>query len=132
MMHIKVVTPTGVYMDREVNSVHVKSVEGEMTLLPNHTPLFAALVPCPLILKDESNEEKTYALSGGFLKFENGNTTILTDAIEGHDEIDIERARSAQKRAQDRIDKKDELTNMKRANLALARAINRIHVYDIK
>ena len=42
---------------------------------------------------------------------------------------DIERAKQAAKRAQDRLDKKDPNTNMKRAQLALARAINRISVY---
>ncbi len=131
-MHIKVVTPVGVYMDQNVSSIHLKTVMGEMTILPHHTPLFAALVPCPLILKDENGQEKQYALSGGFLKFENDDMVILTDAIEGKEEIDVERAQRALKRAQDRIEKKDEVTNMKRANLALARAITRIHVSEWK
>ncbi len=55
---------------------------------------------------------------------------ILTDAIEGKDDIDIERARQAYRRARERLDKKDVNTNMKRASLALARAINRISVYE--
>ncbi len=50
MIHIKTVTPKGIYLEREVASVHMKTVEGEMTLLPHHTPVFAALVPCALQL----------------------------------------------------------------------------------
>ena len=125
MIHIKVVTPRGTYLESDVDSVHMKTVVGEITLLPNHTPLFAALVPCQLDLK----QEDPYALAGGFTKFEKDRCLILTDAIEGRKDIDIERARQAAKRAQDRLDKKDPKTNMHRAQLALARAINRISVY---
>ena len=105
MIHIKTVTPKGIYLEREVASVHMKTVEGEMTLLPHHTPVFAALVPCALQL---GKADEYYALSGGFLKFQDDACLILTDAIEG----------------------KDVNTNMKRASLALARAINRISVYE--
>ncbi|MBB5182392.1 ATP synthase F1 subunit epsilon [Catenisphaera adipataccumulans] len=131
-MEIKVVTPRGVYMKQTASAVHLASTEGEMTVLEHHVPIFAALVPCPLILTAEDGTKKEYALSGGFMKYGEGDCLILTDAIEGREEIDIERARQAYQRARDRIEKKDALTNMKRANLALARAINRIHVYEMK
>lgn len=127
-MHIKIVTPREVYMDKDIDSIHVKTVEGEITLLPNHTPIFAALVPCPMLIGHTSQIDE-YALSGGFLKMENKNVLILTDAVEGKGEIDIERAQAAYKRAKDRIEKKDADTNMRRANLALQRAITRINVY---
>lgn len=118
-------------MNQETQSVHVKSTEGEMTLLEHHVPLFASLVPCVMVLTNEESS-KDYALAGGFLKFSEGNMLILTDAIEGQEEIDIERARTAYRRAKNRIEKHDEFTNMKRANLALQRAINRIQVYENK
>ncbi len=127
-MHIKIVTPREVYMDKDIESIHVKTVEGEITLLPNHTPIFAALVPCPMLIGHTSQIDE-YALSGGFLKMENKNVLILTDAVEGKGEIDIERAQAAYKRAKERIEKKDADTNMRRANLALQRAITRINVY---
>ena len=56
---------------------------------------------------------------------------ILCDAIEGKNEIDIQRAKAAYQRAQQRLEKKDVNTNMKRASLALEKAINRIHVYEM-
>ena len=127
MIHIKVVTPRGIYLENDVASVHMKTVEGEMTLLPNHTPVFAALVACPLL----AGNNDIYALAGGFLRFQNDDCLILTDAIEGKNEIDIERAKVAYQRARNRIDKKDTHTNMKRASLALSKAINRIHVYEM-
>lgn len=126
MIHIEIVTPSGLYLEKDVKSVHVKSVEGEMTILPNHMPIVASLVPCRLIL----NQDEIFAISGGFIHFSENKALLLTDAIEGKSEIDLERAKRAYKRARERLEKKDSNTNMKRAELSLARAINRIHVYE--
>ena len=129
MISIKVVTPLGEYLSTEVKSIHLKSVEGEMTILPNHMPIVASLVPCPLVLKDAQDENKEYAISGGFIHFSKNEALLLTDAIEGKGEIDLERAKKAYERARIRLEKKDTNTNMKRAELSLARAINRIHIH---
>lgn len=129
MITFKVVTPKGEYLNQELKSIHVKTVIGETTILPNHMPIFASLVPCKMILKDVQDQEQIYALSGGFLQFDKNQGMILADAIEGKEDIDIERAKQSMKRAKDRIEKKDSKTNMKRAELSLERAINRIHVY---
>ncbi len=129
MITFKVVTPKGEYLNQEVKSIHVKTVIGETTILPNHMPIFASLVPCKMILKDAQDQEQIYALSGGFLQFDKNQGMILADAIEGKADIDIERAKQSMKRAKERIEKKDSKTNMKRAELSLERAINRIHVY---
>jgi len=128
MIHIKIITPLGLYTECDVEAVHVKTVEGEMTLLPHHTPLVAMLVTCKLQLM-EHGEYKDYALAGGMLHMLNDQVNILTDAIEGREEIDIERANRAKERAQRRLAKKDSKTNIKRAEIALAKAINRINVY---
>ena len=122
MIAFKVVTPKGEYLKQEVKSIHVKTVVGETTILPNHMPIFASLVPCKLVLKNENDEEEIYAISGGFLQFNKNEGMILADAIEGKKDIDLERAKA-------RLEKKDSNTNLKRAQLSLERAINRIHVY---
>ena len=99
------------------------------TILPNHMPIFASLVPCKLVLKNENDEEEVYAISGGFLQFNKNEGMILADAIEGKKDIDLERAKKSMERAKERLEKKDSNTNLKRAQLSLERAINRIHVY---
>ena len=129
MIALKIVTPKGNYSSMNVNSIHLKSVEGEMTVLSNHIPIFASIVPCKLILVDEKNEKKEYAMSTGFFEFENNEAMLLTDAIEGRGEIDIERAKAAYERARRRIEKRDSKTDMQRAELALQRAIIRMNVY---
>jgi F-type H+-transporting ATPase subunit epsilon len=128
MISLKIVTPLGEYFNQPVKSINVRTVEGQIGLLPNHMPLVAALVPCKLAIVNEAGEKREYAISGGFLHFDDNKALLLTDAAEGHDEIDLERAKAAYERARKRIDKKDSTTNMKRAELALQRAMNRINV----
>jgi len=129
MIDLRVVTPMGEYMDEPVKSIHLKTVEGEMTILSNHMPIVASLVPCRLSITKENDVVDDYSISGGFLHFSQNKALLLTDAIEGRNEIDLERAKKAYERARARIDKKDTHTNMKRAELSRQRAINRIHVH---
>lgn len=128
MIHIKIITPQGLYKESDVEAIHVRSVIGEMTLLPHHMPIVAMLETCKLQLMNEG-VYKDYALAGGMLHFQSDQANILTDAIEGQEGIDIERAKRSKQRAERRLAKKDSKTNIKRAEIALAKAINRIQVY---
>lgn len=129
MIELEIVTPSGCYLSQSVMSIHAKSVEGEFSLLSNHMPVVMALVPCKLVVEDELGEKMEYAISGGFLHFGQDKCKILTDAIENRHEIDIDRAHAAYERARARLEKIDDDTNLKRAELALKKAINRIHVH---
>ena len=129
MIALRIVTPKGNYKTCEVKSLHIRSVEGEMTILPNHIPIFAAIVPCKLVLENENGEKRDYALASGFLHFEANEAMLLTDAIEGKDEIDFERAQRAYERAKARLEKHDSNTEFRRAELALQRAIIRMSVH---
>lgn len=128
MIKVKIITPIGLYMDEEVEAVNVRTVEGETTILSNHMPLVAMLATSKCSLK-QNGVYKPYAISGGLLQFGNNEMRILTDAIEGKEEIDLERAKEARKRAEARLAKTKDI-NIKRAEIALAKAINRIHIFE--
>lgn len=130
LIDLKIVSPRGLYANKQVKSLTLTSVEGQMTILPNHIPIFAALVPCELTLRYEEGDNEVYAISGGFFQFDKNQSMLLTDAVEGRGEIDLERAQKAYERAKERLEKRDSDTNMKRAELALKRAINRINTYS--
>lgn len=131
MITIKIITPLGLYKDGSVEAVHLITVEGDTTILPNHIPMVAMLKTSSCSLK-EKGVYKDYAIAGGLMQFADNEMRILTDAIEGREEIDIERAKRAKQRAEARLAKQDSRTNIKRAEVALAKAINRIHVYGDK
>lgn len=130
MIDLKIVTPRGRYLEEQVKSIHAKSVLGEFVLLPNHMPVVMTLEPCRLTLVLANGEKEDYAISGGVLHFDDNKAALLTDAIEGRAEIDIPRAQAAYRRARKRLEKSDSNSNMLQAELAMKRAINRLHVTD--
>ena len=128
MIALKIITPLGLYMECNIEAVNVKTVEGYRTILSNHIPVVAMLATCKCSLK-ENGVYKDYALAGGLLQMSNNEMRILTDAIEGKEDIDLERAKKAKERAEKRLVKKDAHMDAKRAEIALLKAINRINVY---
>lgn len=130
-MNVKIITPSGLYKTCEAQQVNARSVEGEFGLLTDHMPIVAMLAISKLEIINGS-EHKRYAVSGGMLYFRNNELRVLTDSIESEDEIDLERAKKAKERAERRLAMQESNINMVRAEVALQKAINRIHVKENK
>jgi F-type H+-transporting ATPase subunit epsilon len=129
MLKVRIITPDGLYLDTEAVQINACSLEGEFGLLSDHMPMVAMLEISKLdIVKADSSKE--YAVSGGMLQFKDNIATILTDSVEGEDEIDIERAMAAKARAEKRLQAHQSDMNMRRAEIALRKAINRISVKE--
>ncbi|MDV2684510.1 F0F1 ATP synthase subunit epsilon [Alkalihalophilus lindianensis] len=127
-IRVNVVTPDGKVYDGDVDMVVVRTIEGELGILPKHIPLVAPLTVGAVRLKKGNSEEKV-AVSGGFVEVRPDQVTILAEAAELPSAIDVERARAAKERAEGRVNstKKDAI-DFKRAELALKKAINRLDV----
>ncbi len=127
-MKVNVVTPDGPVYDGEVEMVSTKAQSGELGILPGHIPLVAPLAIGAVRLKNGGNTE-LIAVSGGFLEVQQKQVTILAQAAEKAEQIDIDRARAARERAERRLQQtKQEDVDFKRAEMALKRAINRLDV----
>lgn len=126
MIKVKFVTPDGVYKEKEASMINCCSTDGWRGILPNHMPIVLMLEISRLELIVDNKKEE-YAIAGGMLYFENNEATILVDAIESKEDIDLERAQKAKQRAEDRINRKENI-DLRRAQIALDRALNRINV----
>jgi F-type H+-transporting ATPase subunit epsilon len=102
MFTVRIVTPRGLYRDFNVSILNVVTTEGQLGILRNHMPLVAILMISMLSTQEEDGRHR-YAISGGTLYFKDNVATIMTDAVERSDEIDIERAQIALQRALNRI-----------------------------
>lgn len=130
MMHITIITPKGVYKEIDATAIQLSTLQGQMTILPNHMPIVAMLKTCPCTIWI-NQEKQTYALAKGIMQFSDNQMQILSDAIEYRQEIDIERAKQAKKRAEQRLNSQDKTIDYQRAKEALQKAENRIKVYEI-
>jgi F-type H+-transporting ATPase subunit epsilon len=129
LFKLSVVTPEKPLIDQEARSIIAPGSEGYLGILTDHAPLITALIPGKLTVTDLSNKELFYALSGGFLEVSHNIVTILADAIEPVDKIDLTRAQEAEKRARERLARRsDPDIDVARAEAALSRALNRIRL----
>lgn len=129
MIHLKIITPKGLFLEDDIESINVKTVEGYRTILSNHIPLVAMLDICKCTTKTK-HKTLEYALASGLLQMNDNEMHILSDAVEEKSEIDIERSKQALARAKERLEKREEDLDIKRAEVALAKAINRIHIQE--
>lgn len=124
---VSVVTPDGPVYEADVEMVSAKAQSGELGVLPGHIPMVAPLEIGVVRLK-KGNATELVAVSGGFLEVRPDRVTILAQAAERAEDIDVARAKAAKERAERRLQAKQEDIDYNRAELALRRALNRLNV----
>lgn len=125
MLKVEIITPKGLYASLDVESLTVKLSSGYRTILNGHIPLIGSLAYAPMhVVKDGKTEY--FALHGGALNVKKDKVVIIANSIEAKADIDLKRAQDAKKRAEDRLNSKDPNIDVKRAQLALIRALTRI------
>ncbi|BDG45265.1 F0F1 ATP synthase subunit epsilon [Saccharococcus caldoxylosilyticus] len=128
---VSVVTPDGPVYEADVEMVSTKAKSGELGILPGHIPLVAPLEISAVRLKKEGKTQYI-AVSGGFLEVRPDKVTILAQAAERAEDIDVARAKAAKERAERRLQSKQDDIDFKRAEMALKRALNRLNVAEMK
>ena len=128
-IHLIILTPYGRYFEGDVEFLEVHSEKYNLGILPNHAPLISTLTISKMVMK-AFGTTTTYAIGGGVINIEKDKTTLILDSIERSDEIDIQRAEEAKKRAEEKIAEADKNTaiDINRAKLALMKAVNRLNV----
>lgn len=127
---VNIVTPDGPVYDSEVNMIIANTTTGEIGILPGHIPMVAPLEVSAIRLKKD-NQTDIVAVSGGFLEVRPDQVSILAPSAEVSRTIDINRAKEAMKRAEERLNlSKQDDVDFKRAELSLKRAMNRINVNE--
>lgn len=130
-VRLKIVTPERVVYDDSVDMVVARGVEGELGILYDHMPMVTSLKVSILKVKKNNVFYPVAISGGGFLEVQPQLITVLADSAELPDEIDLERAYAAKKRAEERLARKgEEGIDEKRASIALQRALTRIRVAE--
>ena len=128
---LEVATPDkGEIYKNDINMLITRSICGELGILPKHANLLTALIPHAMRIKEGGGEVQLF-VSGGFMEVTPEKITVLADAAETPDDIDVERAKAAYQRASERIAKKNADIDIDRAEAALARAKARLLVKGV-
>lgn len=127
---LRIATPEQLLLEEQVIGLRAPAVEGQLGVLAGHAPMIAELTIGELVVRPQSGQVRHFATTGGLLRVERDGVTVLADAAEEAEEIDVERARAALERAQQRLRRRQARPAMDalRAELALARALNRLRI----
>ena len=127
MIEVRIYTPEGSFATiPNVKKIEVDTTDGQRGILPGHMSIVLMLEIGTLVV--ETNEHLIYTIAGGMLYFEHDVAIILSDAVEDVKKLDMDRAEKAKQRAQKRLADKDPDLDIKRATLALNKALNRLKV----
>jgi F-type H+-transporting ATPase subunit epsilon len=127
---LEIVTPDRAVVHEMVDEVQLPGVEGNLGILPGHTPLLTRLRVGPAWYR-KGNETISLAIANGVAEVLPDKVRLLAQVAERGDEIDLARAEEARKRAEERL--KAARTGVadvdqERARLALIKAMTRINV----
>ncbi|MDD6643080.1 MAG: ATP synthase F1 subunit epsilon [Firmicutes bacterium] len=126
---LQIVTPDGSPFDGQAEALRLRTSEGYVSIRAGHVDYIAALdVGMVSVTKDGTTRDA--ACGGGFISVENGEVRLVATTFEYADEIDIERAESAKKRAEERLAQAQEERDIALAKAKLSRALNRIDVAE--
>lgn len=115
----KVVTPERTVFHDEIDQVTLPTTDGEVTVLPNHMPYITVLGFGEIVFKKDG-QESSLAVSGGFVEFNKNKMVVLADMAERAEEIDLQMAEEAKKRAEEAMKQKITMDESEYALVAAA------------
>lgn len=124
---LEIITPEKTIYKEEVSEVVVPTVDGEITILPNHINLLTQVKPGELIVKKGENYD-SLAITSGFLEVDDNKISVLADyAIKAQD-IEVAKAQEAKKRAEKIMNEKATDNELRIAQGELIKAILELKV----
>ena len=100
---LRVVSVERSLFEGDVDFMIANGGDGELGVLAHHAPLMTVLKPGPLTIRVTGGEEQLLFVGGGFLEVLPDRVTVLADVAEHADEISVERAEEARRRAQEKL-----------------------------
>ncbi|MGA8178748.1 MAG: F0F1 ATP synthase subunit epsilon [Desulfobacterales bacterium] len=130
---LEVVTPEKYVVDEEVQIAVAPGSLGEFGVLIGHTPFLTTLKTGVMHYTDATGAEKYLFISGGFAEALPDKVTVLAESAERRKDIDVDRAKAAMERAQERLaQSQSEDIDFNRAKAAMERALHRVRLAETR
>ncbi|MEA1959431.1 MAG: F0F1 ATP synthase subunit epsilon [Chloroflexota bacterium] len=128
-LKFEIVIAERVVYSEDVDVVVAPGSEGELGILPSHSPLITSLQPGVLTVRHDGQEVEIF-VNGGFLEVKQDKVTVLADVAERAEEIDIARAEEAKRQAEEKLRQPSTEIDIAAAEAALHRSMMRLKVAE--
>ncbi|MFA6448633.1 MAG: F0F1 ATP synthase subunit epsilon [bacterium] len=122
---LEIMTPMKSVFKGEITSLIANGADGQFGVLIDHAPMLAALDFGPLFVKTTDGQSKWFVVSSGFFEILHNKASLLVETCEAKEDIDMNRAKAAKERAEQRLNQHDGI-DILRAQMALQRALMRL------
>ena len=126
-LNLQIVTPEGIAYSDDVEMVGLRSVEGQIGIMPNHIRLMTQMMPGEMTLRKDG-QMKFLAVGEGLVEVTHDRVAILTDMAVAAETIDEAKAEEARRRAEARLQEKISAEEVASVNASLARSLAQLHV----
>ena len=125
VLHVELVAADRLVWSGEATMVIARTTEGDLGILPNHSPLLSSIVEGVVDVQTAEGETWVAAVDAGFLSVADNRVSILAERAEMSHEIDLEKARHELERAQQAGENDDQAQEAVRRAEARIRAVER-------
>lgn len=112
-LELEVVTPERAVLTDIVDDVVIPAAQGDMDVLPGHLPIVTMLDVGEMIIHKD-NDERHFLIDRGYAEVVDDRVTVLTEACEGVDDIDIEQARRILEEAREELSELEKVSQTER------------------
>lgn len=119
---LKIITPSTILLDEEIEQIIARSTDGEIGVLPDHIPLITPLSLAPFQYW-KNGERKIAAVLGGMMEVGKNEVTIISDHAALAEEIDTVVAEKEKELAEAKLAHKKEKVDVQKAELELTRLL---------
>ena len=124
-IQLDVVTPQELVFSDKIHKLEGPAIDGLIGILPKHAPLVTAM-KIGVVRITKGDEETQIAISDGFMEVQPDRINLVVRTAETPDQIDVERAKKAKERAEEKLEKDTEKVDFARAEAAYERAVSRL------
>lgn len=134
-MNLKLITLSGEKLNREIYEVIIPTIDGEISVFPDHEPLVtvakAGVVAVQFNSTDTPEQRQYYAISGGVVTIDGKNIKILVDEADSGEDIAEAEAKAALERAYAMRDNAADEVELEKAHQLIDRHVVRLRVADL-
>ena len=126
LFNLKIITPQKVYLDQDVKQLNIKTLDGNIGILANHSPLFGIVEISILNFITKNGNKKPLAIGGGVINVKNNQVIIITDGVSSKEDVNQLKAKTDKSKYEQLLKTAKSKGEIAQIEIALKKAINKL------
>ncbi len=126
LFNLKIITPEKIYLNEDIKQLNIKTIDGNIGILPHHSPLFSMIEISILNFIGKDDKKKLLAIGGGAINVKDNQAIIITDIISSKEEVDELKAKADKNKYEKLLKMSKSKGEIAQIELALKKTLNKL------